>query len=48
MALAAVYLGVLALLSRRPATRTHGVGTRRFDLVVPAHDEEAGIATTVR
>ncbi len=45
--LAAGYLGLLALLSRRPPAPRHGVTALRFDLVVPAHDEAAGIAATV-
>lgn len=47
---ASSYLGVLALFSRRPrAGRIAGSGERcRFDVIVPAHDEAAGIATTVR
>ncbi len=45
---AASYLGLLALVARRspappaPASRPH------FDVVVPAHDEEAVVADTVR
>lgn len=45
--LAAGYLGLLALLSRRAAAPGPGGAARRFDLVVPAHDEAAGIAATV-
>lgn len=45
--LAAGYLGLLAALSRRVPARRHGVAGHRFDLVVPAHDEAAGIAATV-
>jgi 1,2-diacylglycerol 3-beta-glucosyltransferase len=42
------YLALLALLSRANPTPTYVVPPRtRFDLVVPAHDEEAGIASTV-
>ena len=45
---AALYLGLLALLARpRPAPRS-GAPTHRFAVVVPAHDEEAGIGATVR
>lgn len=44
---AAGYLGLLALLSRRASAPRHGVDASRFDLVVPAHDEAAGIAATV-
>ncbi len=49
---AASYLFALTLLSRRPAhaapATTPGARRLRFDLVVPAHDEEKGIARTVR
>jgi glycosyltransferase involved in cell wall biosynthesis len=48
---AAGYLFVLTLASRRPPSAPPAEpGSRRlrFDLVVPAHDEEAGIAQTVR
>jgi 1,2-diacylglycerol 3-beta-glucosyltransferase len=44
---AAGYLGLLALLSRRSPAPRHGLDASRFDLVVPAHDEAAGIAATV-
>ncbi|HWE25798.1 MAG TPA: glycosyltransferase family 2 protein [Myxococcales bacterium] len=44
---AAGYLLLLTLFSRRaPAAR--GRGRTRFDVVIPAHDEERGIARTVR
>lgn len=42
------YLFVLALLSARRAPPPYGPATLRFDVVVPAHDEEAGIGETVR
>ena len=57
--LAATYLLVLALAARLPAARParssaaelraaeDPAPTLRFDVVVPAHDEEAGIAATV-
>jgi 1,2-diacylglycerol 3-beta-glucosyltransferase len=45
--LAALYLAALALLSRRPAAPEPGDSVR-FDVVVPAHDEQAGVADTVR
>jgi 1,2-diacylglycerol 3-beta-glucosyltransferase len=45
--LAAGYLGLLALLSRRSTPPRPGGAGRRFDLVVPAHDEAAGIGATV-
>ncbi len=41
------YLCALALCARRAPARAAGVPTLRFDIVVPAHDEEAGIARTV-
>jgi 1,2-diacylglycerol 3-beta-glucosyltransferase len=43
---AACYLAALALLSRRAAPWPPA-GGRRFDVVVPAHDEESGVADTV-
>jgi GT2 family glycosyltransferase len=45
--LAAGYLALLAALSRRSAPAEPGGAWMRFDLVVPAHDEERGIAATV-
>lgn len=43
------YLGLLALLSwRQPAPAPPEPARTRFDIVVPAHDEELGIAATVR
>lgn len=44
---AALYLATLSLLSRR-GTAPGPSGSVRFDVVVPAHDEEAGVASTVR
>ena len=41
------YLLVLTLLSRRRRAPATPPARLRFDLVVPAHDEEAGIAETV-
>lgn len=46
--LAAAYLFALALLARRKAAVSTQPTSWCFDLVVPAHDEEAGIARTVR
>jgi cellulose synthase/poly-beta-1,6-N-acetylglucosamine synthase-like glycosyltransferase len=46
--LASAYLLLLALSSWRPRPPDYGMPHLRFDLVVPAHDEEAGIAATVR
>jgi glycosyltransferase involved in cell wall biosynthesis len=44
----ALYLFVLTLCARQPTRPpTHGPPTLRFDLVVPAHDEAAGVAQTV-
>ena len=44
---ASVYLGFLALLARR-RSGLRGSTTTRFDIVVPAHNEETGIEETVR
>jgi 1,2-diacylglycerol 3-beta-glucosyltransferase len=48
---AATYLLVLALAARAPVADRSGAEARpprlRFDIVVPAHDEEAGIAATI-
>jgi GT2 family glycosyltransferase len=42
------YLGVLALLSwRNPVPTLAGPPQTRFDVIVPAHDEEIGIAATI-
>jgi len=46
--LASTYLLVLAILSGRRPSAPGREPHLRFELVVPAHDEEAGIATTVR
>src|SRR5688572_20949300 len=45
--LAALYLGVLALVARRESGPAASSSSLRFDIVVPAHDEEEGIAATV-
>ena len=48
---ASLYLAVLTLLSRRraaPAARATLAHRVRFDLIVPAHNEEVGIADTVK
>ncbi|HVE84123.1 MAG TPA: glycosyltransferase [Myxococcales bacterium] len=42
------YLCFLALMSRRTAPPPPGPPEIKFDLVIPAHDEEPGIARTVR
>lgn len=44
---AALYLGMLALLARQPRARVAPAPGLRFDIIVPAHDEEEGIAATV-
>jgi 1,2-diacylglycerol 3-beta-glucosyltransferase len=44
---ASFYLGALAALSRRQAPPALVVPRLRFDIVVPAHDEEAEISATV-
>jgi 1,2-diacylglycerol 3-beta-glucosyltransferase len=46
--IASAYLGLLALASRRRVPPSYGPPRLRFDVVVPAHDEEAGIGATVR
>jgi cellulose synthase/poly-beta-1,6-N-acetylglucosamine synthase-like glycosyltransferase len=45
---AATYLGLLTLLARRSAPPPAALHPLRIDVVVPAHDEEAGIADTVK
>lgn len=45
---AGLYLGVLALLSVRPAASKSGSPSLRFTVVVPAHNESVGIAQTVK
>jgi GT2 family glycosyltransferase len=42
------YLAMLAACSRRLRPRTPAPPRVRFDVIVPAHDEEGGIAETVR
>src|SRR5512141_2878442 len=45
---AAGYLGLLAVMARRSPVSPPAAGRpRRMAIVVPAHDEEAGIAETV-
>jgi 1,2-diacylglycerol 3-beta-glucosyltransferase len=41
------YLFWLSLLSRKPRAQVYGEAKKRFDVIVPAHDEEAAIASTV-
>jgi cellulose synthase/poly-beta-1,6-N-acetylglucosamine synthase-like glycosyltransferase len=45
---ACAYLLVLTVASSRTAPPSAGAPRTRFDVIVPAHDEEAGIAATVR
>src|SRR5207253_11170633 len=45
---ASAYLMALALCSRRHSAPAASSCTMRFDLIVPAHDEEVGIARTVQ
>ena len=44
---ASLYLAALALLARRPPVRPAPTPRLRFDIVVPAHNEESEIAQTV-
>jgi 1,2-diacylglycerol 3-beta-glucosyltransferase len=44
---ASLYLALLALLARRSPAQTPSACTHRFDIVVPAHDEENEVAQTV-
>src|SRR6478736_666505 len=46
--LASAYLLVATLLSAKLRVPTVGTGQRRFRFIVPAHNESAGIAATVR
>src|SRR5436305_31387 len=46
--LASAYLLLLAAASRRGPVPSAGSGSVRFDVIIPAHDEEIGIACTVR
>ncbi|TMA18898.1 MAG: glycosyltransferase [Deltaproteobacteria bacterium] len=45
---ACAYLFVLTVASRRRDPPAAGEPSTRFDIIVPAHDEEAGIARTVQ
>jgi cellulose synthase/poly-beta-1,6-N-acetylglucosamine synthase-like glycosyltransferase len=46
--LASAYLGVMAALARhRAAPASRGMPTTRFDVIVPAHNEETGIGETL-
>ncbi len=47
VAVACGYLLSLTLLSYRPRPPTARVGPRKFDIIIPAHNEELGIARTV-
>lgn len=46
--LASSYLFLLTIMSRRSPPPAPGTSLLRFDVIVPAHDEEVGIARTVR
>ena len=46
--MAAGYLLLLTLASRRVPLRRGALARTRFDIIVPAHDEERGIARTVQ
>jgi cellulose synthase/poly-beta-1,6-N-acetylglucosamine synthase-like glycosyltransferase len=46
--LASTYLFWLALLSRRETARPYGTPAMKFDIIVPAHDEELCIERTIR
>jgi cellulose synthase/poly-beta-1,6-N-acetylglucosamine synthase-like glycosyltransferase len=46
--LASAYLGFLSLLSRPARTPTYEPPDMKFDIIVPAHDEEASIERTVQ
>lgn len=49
VAVASAYLGVLALLARRaPPSAPELPEPLRFDIIIPAHDEQSGIARSVR
>ena len=48
LAVASSYLGMLALFSRRSPPLAPAARRLRFDVIVPAHDEEQGIAATVQ
>jgi cellulose synthase/poly-beta-1,6-N-acetylglucosamine synthase-like glycosyltransferase len=48
VSVANAYLLSLTLLSWRRAAPAYAAPTRRFAIVVPAHDEEAGIGATVK
>jgi 1,2-diacylglycerol 3-beta-glucosyltransferase len=48
VAVAASYLALLTLFSARSRPDLPAAGVPRFDFIVPAHDEEQGIAGTVR
>jgi cellulose synthase/poly-beta-1,6-N-acetylglucosamine synthase-like glycosyltransferase len=45
---AALYLAALAVLARRPASAAAPAPGLRFDVIVPAHNEETEIGETVR
>ncbi len=43
-----VYLGILSVLASAPRRHVYGGASTRFVVVVPAHNEETGIAATVQ
>jgi cellulose synthase/poly-beta-1,6-N-acetylglucosamine synthase-like glycosyltransferase len=45
---ASLYLAALAVLARRPSPPRAVAPSRRFDIIVPAHNEETEIARTVQ
>jgi 1,2-diacylglycerol 3-beta-glucosyltransferase len=47
IACASGYLFLLTVRSRRPSEPVYGTPRTRFDVLIPAHDEAAGIAETV-
>src|SRR5580704_16049965 len=47
MVASAIYLATLAVLSRALIARAYPPPCTKFDVIVPAHDEEKGIAATV-
>jgi 1,2-diacylglycerol 3-beta-glucosyltransferase len=47
MVASAIYLATLAVLSRALPARVYPPPCTKFDVIVPAHDEEQGIAATV-
>ncbi|WP_141279986.1 MULTISPECIES: glycosyltransferase family 2 protein, partial [unclassified Myxococcus] len=48
VAVACGYLLTLTLLSYRPQPPATRIGPRKFDIIIPSHNEELGIARTVK